>query len=290
MPSMYAHQKFGNDVLYLLPKEVRERIAEQEDLYHIGLQGPDIFFYHKPLSWGEIPQYGNHLHDLTGHVFWEKLLTQYFLISGDDGEMQERRGRSRIYLYGVLCHYTLDSTCHAFIDETERTGVTTHAELEGDYDRRLIAAEGRDPVCEVLTRRFHPSREAAEAIAALYPEVTADIVEKTLHSCVSFQRLVLCRHAWKRNLIFTALRLIGKYDSLHPHIMNKEPDPDCQEAEERLDELYREALPKAACLIAELDRCLELFPEEAAMQQCRTYTESADFDRDFCGMVPQQEK
>ena len=49
MPSMYAHQKFGNDVLYLLPKEVRERIAEQEDLYHIGLQGPDIFFYHKPL-------------------------------------------------------------------------------------------------------------------------------------------------------------------------------------------------------------------------------------------------
>ena len=86
MPSMYAHQKFGNDVLCLLPKEVRERIAEQEDLYHIGLQGPDIFFYHKPLSWGEIPQYGNHLHDLTGHVFWEKLLKQYFLLSGDDGE------------------------------------------------------------------------------------------------------------------------------------------------------------------------------------------------------------
>ena len=243
MPSMYAHQKFGNDVLCLLPKEVRERIAEQEDLYHIGLQGPDIFFYHKPLSWGEIPQYGNHLHDLTGHVFWGKLLKQYFLLFGDDGEMQERRGRARIYLYGVLCHYTLDSTCHRFIDETERTGVTTHAELEGDYDRRLIAAEGRDPVCEVLTRRFHPSREAAEAIAALYPEVTADIVEKTLHSCVSFQRLVLCRHAWKRNLIFAALRLIGKYDSLHSHIMNKEPDPDCREAEEKLDELYREALP-----------------------------------------------
>ena len=77
MPSMYAHQKFGNDVLCLLPKEVRGRIAKQEDLYHIGLQGPDIFFYHKPLSWGEIPQYGNHLHDLTGHAFWEKLLTQY---------------------------------------------------------------------------------------------------------------------------------------------------------------------------------------------------------------------
>jgi len=223
-------------------------------------------------------------------VFWGKLLKQYFLLSGDDGEMQERRGRARIYLYGVLCHYTLDSTCHAFIDETERTGVTTHAELEGDYDRRLIAAEGRDPVCEVLTRRFHPSREAAEAIAALYPEVTADIVEKTLHSCVSFQRLVLCRHAWKRNLIFTALRLIGKYDSLHPHIMNKEPDPDCREAEEKLDEFYREALPKAVSLITELDRCLEAFPDEVAMQQCRIFTESTDFDRDFCGMVPQKEK
>ena len=72
--------------------------------------------------------------------------------------------------------------------------------------------------------------------------------------------------------------------------MNKEPDPDCREAEEKLDEFYREALPKAVSLITELDRCLEAFPDEAAMQQCRIFTESTDFDRDFCGMVPQKEK
>lgn len=287
MPSIYAHQKFGNDVLPLLPETVRKRIAEHSDLYHIGLQGPDIFFYYHPLSWGDVPKYGNRMHELSGHQFFGNALERWYGLPENTAEEQERKKAARAYLYGVLCHYTLDSSCHKFIDETAEAGITSHAELEGDYDRHLIAAEGRNPVCEVVTRQFHPSRSAAEAIAVFYPEMNAEIVEEALRSCVSFQRLLLCRHDAKRNFIYAVLKLLGKYDSLHPHIMNKEPDPDCQEAERTLDGLRERACTRAVSLITALDGRIEETPEEEARKQCRNFADSPEYDRDFGGTVPQ---
>ncbi len=285
MPSIYAHQKFGNDVLALLPEPVRDRIAEHSDLYHIGLQGPDIFFYYHPLSWGEVPRYGNRMHELSGHQFFGDALERWYALPENSAEEKERKKAARVYLYGVLCHYTLDSSCHRFIDETAESGTPSHAELEGDYDRHLIAAEGRNPVCEVLTRQFRPSRSAAESIAVFYPEMNAKIVEEALRSCVSFQRLLLCRHDAKRNFIYAVLKLLGKYDSLHPHIMNKEPDPDCQEAEKTLDALREKACPRAVSLIAAMDDRMENTPEKEAKEQCRTFADSPEYDRDFGGNV-----
>ena len=49
MPSTYAHQHFGNLVFDKLPEKLQEEIAPYRGLYNIGLQGPDIFFYYKPL-------------------------------------------------------------------------------------------------------------------------------------------------------------------------------------------------------------------------------------------------
>lgn len=284
MPSIYAHQKFGNDVLEKLPQAVRERLLKHADVFHIGLQGPDIFFYYHPLSWGEIPKYGNRLHESHGHQFFGEAADRLRALPEKTGEQREKKEASRVYLCGVLCHYLLDSTCHGFIEETAASGVTSHAELEGDYDRHLIAAQGRDPVCEVVTAQIHPSRAAAEAIAVFYPEVTADIVEQALVSCVKFQRLLLCRSDFKRNFFYAALRLLGKYDSLHPHIMNKEPDPACGEAEKRLDELYQEALPKAASAITELEKeGAEASDWEA--KAARFFAESPELDRDFGGGI-----
>lgn len=286
MPSIYAHQKFGNDVLSLLPEEIRNRIAEHVDLYNIGLQGPDIFFYYHPLSWGEVPKYGNRMHELSGHQFFGEALERWYALSENGEEEKKRKRAARIYLYGVLCHYTLDSSCHQFIDETAAAGITSHAELEGDYDRHLIAAEGRNPVCEVVTRQFHPSRYAAEVIAVFYPELNAEMIEESLRSCVRFQRLLLCRNDAKRNFIYAALKLLGKYDSFHPHIMNKDPDPDCQEAEQTLDELRKNACPHAVSLITAMDKEMESLN---ATSICHFQTASPELDRNFSGIVKQDE-
>ncbi|MDF2951137.1 MAG: hypothetical protein K0S18_720, partial [Anaerocolumna sp.] len=50
MPSAYTHFKFGMEVIKLLPMELQNIILKNKDLYEIGLQGPDILFFYKPLS------------------------------------------------------------------------------------------------------------------------------------------------------------------------------------------------------------------------------------------------
>lgn len=283
MPSIYAHQKFGDETEKRLPLSLQKELEPNRDLFSIGFQGPDIFFFYHPLFWGEIPQYGNRMHEKSGHDFFGRALELYYRLPNGTPKEREDRKAARAYLYGVLCHYTLDSTCHRFIDETDASGITSHAELEGDYDRRLIAREGRIPVEEDLTSRFHPSAEAARSIAVFYPEVTPAIVETALRSCVTLQKLLRCPHDGKRNFLYTALRLVGKYESFQPHIMNKEPDPDCQEAEDRLDELFEQALPQAARCIEELDRCIRETPEERASTCCHEFVSSTEYDRNFSG-------
>ncbi len=285
MPSMYTHQAFGNEVERNLPKEIRELTDRHRDLFSIGFQGPDIFFFYHPLSWGEVPRYGNRMHDLPGHAFFGRALECYRCLPEHSPQETAFKEAAKAYLLGVLCHYTLDSTCHGFIEKVAASGVTTHAALEGDYDRRLIAREGRDPVREDVAREFRPTSRGAEVIAVFYPEMNAEIIGKAMKSCVLFQRLLRCPGDGKRNFLYAGLRLLGKYESLHPHIMNKEPDPACQEAEERLDALYQEALPLAVGLIIDMDRDMELLGAEDFAGDVRQFTAGAAYDRNFGGII-----
>ena len=285
MPSIYTHQRFGNEVEQLLPEGIRKITDAHRDLFSIGFQGPDIFFFYHPLSWGEVPQYGNRMHELPGHEFFGRALEQYRRLPEESTAQKEFKRGAAAYLFGVLCHYALDSTCHKFIDEVDASGVTTHAALEGDYDRRLIEREGRDPVKEDVVREFRPSRQGAEAIAVFYPEMDAGIVEKAMKSCVRLQHLLYCPGDGKRNFLYGALRLLGKYESLHPHIMNKNPDPACQEAEERLDALYQEAIPLAVQLITDMQRSMEAIRTEHASEDVRRFVEGNEYDRNFGGII-----
>ena len=47
MPTTYAHFRFGNDVLKVLPDEMKKTINKNIELYNIGLHGPDILIYNK---------------------------------------------------------------------------------------------------------------------------------------------------------------------------------------------------------------------------------------------------
>ena len=58
MPSTYAHYRFGKDVLGRLPAKQKQDIQAHPDLYNIGLHGPDLLFYYKPISHNPVNQLG----------------------------------------------------------------------------------------------------------------------------------------------------------------------------------------------------------------------------------------
>ena len=49
MPSTYAHYRLGQEVLDNLSGGIKSTILNHKQLYDIGLHGPDILFYYKPL-------------------------------------------------------------------------------------------------------------------------------------------------------------------------------------------------------------------------------------------------
>ena len=58
MPALYAHNRFGNDVLATLPPSLKDFFVKYTEAFHLGLQGPDILFYYKPLTKNTIKRYG----------------------------------------------------------------------------------------------------------------------------------------------------------------------------------------------------------------------------------------
>lgn len=50
MPATYAHKRFGEKVLESLPKELSEAFSAHLSEYYLGLHGPDLLFYYRPLT------------------------------------------------------------------------------------------------------------------------------------------------------------------------------------------------------------------------------------------------
>jgi hypothetical protein len=42
------------------------------------------------------------------------------------------------YIYGFICHFALDSTCHGYIDEKIAQSGVSHTEIEVEFERHSI--------------------------------------------------------------------------------------------------------------------------------------------------------
>lgn len=266
MPSAYAHDRFGRLVMEKLPGWAGDVLARGRDLYFIGLQGPDIFYYYNPLFPNQVWKDADRLHDLTGRRFFRRERRAAGLPEMDDAEAVS-------YLMGLVCHFTLDSMVHAFVEDYKaKTGIP-HITIEGEFDRYLIASEGRDPVREVLTENFHPSPHAAEVITRFYPWMGRRVIDRSLRRVVSLSRLIYCPHKPRRELIFMAMKMAGKYDQLKGHIMSDHPEPGCGRSNAYLEKKMQEAVPVAVRLISSL----------------REETDDPQYQWDFCGIKHPEE-
>lgn len=256
MPSTYAHSRFG--------KELRGQLTDKHspccaainaypELFRIGLHGPDIFFYYRPLIKTRVNQAAHDMHNMSGAEFFAKMKERLLhLPSG-------RRTAATAYLYGFLCHFALDSVCHGYVDEAIRETGISHLEIEGELDRMLLVKDGFDPVSQPLMGGIVPSLSNASVISRFFREISAAEILESLKSMVGFDKLLLCPHPVKRTVLLTGLKVIRQYDSLHGMIINRTPNPACADAVQQLYALYQQALPLA-------ERLIEGFDTEDALQ------------------------
>lgn len=241
MPTTYTHYRFGRDVFKQLPASFQEQIFPFHELYDIGLHGPDLLFYYKALMKNPISQLGFAMHD--------KPAREFFRAAKLAMDQTSEPGPSLAYLYGFICHFALDCTCHPYVEEKARSAGITHSEIEAELDRWLMVGDGLNPVTYHPTGHLKASESNARTIARFFPTLTKQQVYKSIKSIRWYCDMLVAPMPLKRRMIDTILKLAGSYDSIHGMIINYKPNPACTTICMTLENLYLQALPMAVDLI-----------------------------------------
>lgn len=248
MPTTYAHYKHGEAVKERVKPEARKIIEMYPELFHFGVHGPDLLFYYDALKKNPVNRLGSAIHSRPGREFFEPAVEVLRQVE------QEKKGDvnpSLAYLYGFLCHYTLDVCCHGYIQEKiDKSGIT-HSELEAEFDRELLVRDGKDPVSSKLTGHLVPSGKNARVISRFFGEVNQEEILKAMKDMVKYLDLLVLPQKWKRNTVLLLLRVAKQYDGKHGLIINYEKNENCADSTEKLLQLMDAAVDLAASLIDE---------------------------------------
>lgn len=240
MPTTYAHYTFGGLVFDNLDNDVKKIISENLNLFNIGLHGPDILFYFKPLSSNKISKIGHELHSLTADKFFENAKRVI-------NECPEPEAACA-YIIGFICHFMLDSECHPFVREKE-SNVITHSEIETEFERLLMIKNKMEPLSFKPTAHIIPNLDYAKCISWFYKGITYKEIFKALKSMRLYLNILVAPGHLKRSIIITTLKLSGNYDNMIGLIMNYEESPMCTEISKNLYDLYIKAIAPTANLI-----------------------------------------
>ncbi len=270
MPTTYAHYRLGRKVRKQINEDAARAIQKYPDLFNFGVHGPDLLFYYNALSHNPVNGYGSDLHDRPGRFFFEKA-----------AKVVEKYGEEEAYLsyvYGFLCHFALDVTCHGYIEEMiQKTGIS-HAEIEAELDRELLIRDGYSPVCQKLTGHLHPSMAGANVIQSFFGPITTKQVYTAQKSMVTYLDLLVCPSKIKREILYWGLRKTGHYDSMHGLIINYRKNQKCAPCTEHLTELFEDAVKLATTMI---DSFLGVARGEGELDSV--------FDYDFCSILHKED-
>lgn len=243
MPSTYAHYLFGNEVYKNLDDEIKNIIKQYKELYLIGLHGPDILFYYKPLQSNFINRIGFEMHEKIASEFFEK--ANNILVDTDNSDAK------KAYILGFICHYILDSECHKYIGEKIRSSGVSHAEIEVEFDRYLLVREDKNPVKTKLTNHIVVNSQISECISCFYDEVSPKDVLRALKSMKRYNNLLVSPGKFKRQFILKLLIKTGNYENMHGLLMNYNPNPDCIDSCRELERRFINAIQPTTLLIKE---------------------------------------
>lgn len=248
MPSNFAHYRFGKLAFPSLPPEARGCIQRFRRLYDMGQQGPDFFFYCNPLWETASVRLGHSYHQQTGQEFFTKA---WNLASTE---------AAKAYLYGVLGHYCLDSSCHPYVNKVVDAGEANHIALESEFDRYLMAMDGiQDPATYDMSDKIRLTRGECVTVAFLYPPATPGSV----HRGVAIMRMAIHYLAGKnQERVKKQLNLVKP--SLQTKLVPSQPIAEYARMDSELLARFNRALRAYPQMVQQL---LDLAGEEGALDE-----------------------
>ncbi|MGI6003728.1 MAG: zinc dependent phospholipase C family protein [Lachnospiraceae bacterium] len=266
MPNTYAHYRFGLDVYREMTPQEQALVRRHNRLYFLGLHGPDLLFYYRPLFTNKINSIGYDMHEWTGRQFFTRG-AHLVRVSPDPPAAQA-------YLMGFVCHFALDSICHPYVDEKIRQSGAEHTEIEGAFDRALMVHDGLDPVRHRTMDHIIPDRRGAAVIAPFFAPATRENIYLAMRSMALCGNLMTAPGSFQRYLIDKVLHLTGNWESMHGMIITKHRDRQFADSDRRLWQLYHQALSEVPSMLRQTEDLIR-----------GTGSPDARFNRTFSGKI-----
>lgn len=231
MPATFAHYRFGVAMLNRMPADVCRTAKRYRRLFDVGLHGPDLFFFYKPLFATKVNRLGNKYHRQTGKEFFSRVCRNL---------RREPSEAGQAYLYGVLCHYVLDSHCHPLVEEYSWEGISSHSRIEAEFDRFLLEQDGKNPPYGMrLTGHMVLTDPEAEIVSRFYPGAEPKQIRESLNGMVRIRKILeLPEGVLRKGVIQT---MSAGSEAFRDMVVWPEPDPSCQMLNQPLLERYRQA-------------------------------------------------
>lgn len=202
MPSVYAHYRFGAAMLPTMPADARRTIQRFRQLFEVGLHGPDIFFYTRPIPGINAGFLGKKYHDMSGEEFFTRACR---------GLRMDPSEAAIAYLYGVLCHYCLDSACHPYVIESAAKGEVSHTRLEAELERHLLQLDGKIPASSYdLSQHIRLTPGECETVARFYSPASAKTVKNSVSTMAFFVKLFAAPDGIRRKALEKGVGIVSK--------------------------------------------------------------------------------
>ena len=241
MPSHYAHYRFGIECIPLLSPQEQRIVKQFRQIYEVGLQGPDIFFYRSIFLRDSAAALASATHRETGALFFTRCCE---VLRQEPGEA------AHAYLLGLLTHYCLDKGLHPLISLHTQDGKIGHAELETEFDRSLLQLDGnRQPNTFDMSSHVKLTPGECATVARFYPGMGQISVLLSVRGMGLSMKILSMPNGGLRRFVEK-----GAGKRLRQFFMHRLPNRRCAHLNEPLLEHYRaalEVLPEMAAQLRE---------------------------------------
>lgn len=242
MPSHYAHYYFGNEVIRVMPGDVKNIISSKSrclDAYRTGLQGPDFLAFYRPWRNNPLKQEGRRIHNATGAEFFRRAIPIL---------RENPQPEAYSYIFGCINHFILDAACHPVVSEYMNSTGLSHGKIEREFDSYILRLCGKSPKKLRLETLFPHDPELDPIISRFYSVTTPGRTGEAIDTMTRILNLFADPNkSHRRNLyrLFTLLP-VRSLNKTRDMIYFEKPEPKAAECSKMLFNTLNKAVLNAA--------------------------------------------
>lgn len=238
MPSTYTHYSLSKEIISRLPEHLAHICKKYENQFQMGAQGPDFFYFYRPIKHNTYTRLGKQIHDTN----FDELLKYMLPV------LRERGTDSMEYAYvlGFITHFTLDSIFHPYVIPQVKKMKFRHTAMETEFDRHLLLSHGENPYKYPLWNAVKKDRGTVGCVSHMFRDIPYRVIKECIHTYYFYRRAYHTPTKFRYYLVKLWFKGRRRSEFFGNLLFSYKERPKAQMTNPELSVRYRYALKEAA--------------------------------------------